>query len=129
MDIGRITSYLKVHSFLLDKQNKKNHIGSNCQNNGELIKSVLGSNVNIGKNTEIKNSVILNNATIEGNCHLDNCVIGENAIIKQQSSLRYVVVGDNESLSEQTNEENKAVWTQSIPEGYPKKQIGNVIAE
>jgi mannose-1-phosphate guanylyltransferase len=129
MDIGRITSYLNVHQFLLDKKNKNNHVGSNCDNQGNLTKTVAGDNVSIGKNTVIKNSVLLDNATVKDNCQLNNCVIGEKAVVQNQASLDYVVLGDNETLSESTTQENKLVWTQSIPEGYPRKQIGNVIGK
>lgn len=129
MDIGRITSYLKVHEFLLEKQNKKNHIGSNCDVQGKLKKSVLGENISVGKDTVIKNSIILDNAKIGKNCTLDHCVVGEDAKVSDQSDLSYVVLGDNEVLSEKNNLENKIIWTQPIPEGYPKKQIGNVIGE
>jgi len=129
MDIGRITSYLKIHKFLLDKQNKKNYIGLKCDNQGTLEKSVLGKNVLIGKNTKIQNSIILDHVTIEDHCQLDHCVIGEHAMVSSHNDLDYVVLGDNEVLSEQNNKENEIIWTQPIPEGYPKKQIGNVIEE
>mgnify|MGYP006285239119 CR=1 FL=1 len=127
MDIGRITSYLKIHEFLLDKQNKNNHVESNCDVQGTLEKSVLGENVFIGKEAVIKNSIILDNAKIGKKCTLDHCVIGEDAKVSNHSGLSYVVLGDNEILSEKKNLENEIIWTQPIPEGYPKRQIGNVI--
>ena len=129
MDIGRITSYLHVHQFLLNEKNKDNHIGNNCENKGALSKTVVGDDVVIGKNTEINNSIILDNARIKHHCQLNNCVIGENAIIEPKSDLKYVVLGDNEILKEKMQLENKLIWTQDIPKGYPKKQIGNVIGE
>lgn len=129
MDIGRITSYLNVHQFLLDKENKNNHIGSNCVIYGDLTKSVIGNNVSIGRNTKINNSVILDNTHIGNDCQLNHCVIGEHARIQPQASLDYVVLGDNETLSEKKTLENELIWNQPIPEGYPKKQIGNVIGE
>ena len=129
MDIGRITSYLHVHQFLLNQKNKANHMGSNCTIQGNLTKTVVGDNVFIGKDTEIKNSIVLDNAKIETDCQLNHCVIGESAQVQSHSSLDYVVLGDNENLSEKSFLENKLVWTQPIPEGYPKKQIGNVIGE
>ncbi len=129
MDIGRITSYLNVHQFLLDKKNKTNHIGSECSIHGSLSKTVVGDNVFVGKNTEIKNSIILDNAHIDTDCILNHCVVGENSQIQPNAVLTYVVLGDNEILSEQSTIENELIWTQPIPEGYPRKQIGNVIGE
>jgi len=129
MDIGRITSYLHVHQFLLDKENKDNHIGSHCNIQGNVVKSVIGQNVFIGKNTEIKNSIILDNASIDTNCHLNHCVVGENVRILPRNYLDYVVLGDNEKLFEEKELKNEIIWTQPIPEGYPRKQIGNVIRE
>ncbi|MDG6217941.1 MAG: NDP-sugar synthase [Candidatus Thermoplasmatota archaeon] len=129
MDIGRITSYLNVHEFLLDKEDKKNHIGSHCRIQGDIRKTVLGNHVQIGKDTLIRHSIILDNATIGDDCRLDHCVIGENAKIDSKSVLNYVVLGDNELLLENSSKENQLIWTQAIPERYPKKQIGNVIGE
>lgn len=129
MDIGRITSYLHVHQFLLNEEKKDNQIGKNCTNNGELLKSIIGNNVFIGKNSKITNSIILDNAKIKDDCRLNNCVIGEGAVVRSHSSLNYVVLGDNENVSDNIILENKLVWTQQIPEGYPRKQIGNVIGE
>lgn len=129
MDIGRITSYLNVHEFLLDKEHKKNHIGSHCNNKGDVRKTVIGDHVQIGKDTSVRHSIILDNAIIGEQCQLNHCVIGENAIINSKSILNYVVLGDNEILLENTSKENELIWTQTIPEGYPKKQIGNVIGE
>lgn len=129
MDIGRITSYLNVHQFLLNKQNKNTLIGSDCSIHGTLSKTVVGDNVSVGKNTEIKNSVILDHAQIESDCRLNHCVVGENGRIQPNSILEYVVLGDNETLSNNIELENELIWTQSIPDGYPRKQIGNVIGE
>jgi hypothetical protein len=43
--------------------------------------------------------------------------------------LKNVAVGDNENIQQGTILENVVVWNQPIPEGYPSKQIGNVIGE
>jgi mannose-1-phosphate guanylyltransferase len=129
MDIGRITSYLAVHEFLLDKQQKTNHIGSDCSNHGIINKTVVGDNVEIGKDTKITNSIILDNAIVRDHCRLDHCVVGEKSSIESASKLHYVVLGDNEKISKNSSKENEIIWTQDIPEGYPKKQIGNVIGE
>lgn len=127
MDIGRIKSYLDVHQFLLQKTGKNKLCGTNCENKGEISKSVLGDDVTIGKNSKLTECIVLDNAIIEDNCQLYQCVIGENGMVQSDCHLQRTVLGDNETLSSKTMLDNKCIWTQSIPTGYPKKQIGNPI--
>ena len=127
MDIGRIKSYLDVHQFLLQKKEKKQICGKNCINQGELSNSVLGNNVSVGKNSTISECIVLDNAVIENNCQLHQCVIGEHSMIHSDSHLKWAVIGDNETISSNSELNNESIWTQPIPEGYPKKQIGNPI--
>ncbi len=127
MDIGRIKSYLDVNKFLLDKKNMDNCLGRNVEIKGRITKTTLGDNVIVGKNSILDQTIILENAKIEDNCKLSNCVIGENAVVKSNSNLKYTVLGANENINENTILDNKIVWTQEKPKGYPDKQIGNVI--
>jgi len=129
MDIGRIKSYLDIHQFLLTQQIKNNYLGKNLTNRGYLENTVVGDNVSIGKNTNIKNSIILDSAIIEDNTTITNSIIGENSMISTKCQLSYVIIGDNELIDSMTNLENTSIWTQKVPEEYPKKQIGNVIGE
>ena len=76
-----------------------------------------------------KNQIIFDNVKIGKNVQMENCVIGENCIINTHSNLKNSVIGANEKISEKTVLENEVVWNQSIPNGYPKKQIGNVLGE
>jgi len=127
MDIGRISSYLEVHKFLMDKNNIDNFIGDNCKINGVLKKASIGNNVVIGKNSKLESVIVYDNAQIGDNVVLSDCVIGENCRVDHNSNLKDTVLGDNEHIAENSNMNNKIVWNQSIPEGYPNKQIGNVI--
>jgi mannose-1-phosphate guanylyltransferase len=129
MDIGRIGSYLDVHEFILKRRKLVNLIGDNCTTQKEIRGSTLGNNVVIGKGSSVISSIIFDNAIIQENVHLDHCVIGENGVVGKKSKLHYTVVGDNEKLPPESNCENEPIWTQPIPQGYPKKQIGNVIGE
>jgi len=129
MDIGRISSYLQVHEFLLKRRKQNNLIGENCKNHGDLKNSTLGNNVVIGKGSSVESSIIFDNAIIEEQVHLDHCVIGEQGVVGPRSKLTYSVVGDFETIPPESISENQPIWTQPIPEGYPKKQIGNVIGE
>jgi len=128
IDVGRITSYLDVHKLLLEQHQTKNLIGENCVIDGELTHTSIGDDVVIG-DSMIEDSVLLNNASIGSHVHLNRCVIGENAVIEDAVHLDHVAVGDNEVITKGTEKQNEIIWTQPVPEGYPKKQIGNVIGE
>ena len=127
MDIGRIKSYLDIHKFLLDKKNLENYTGENNEIEGHISKTTVGNNVYIGKDSKISSSVILDNAKIEENSMLSGCIIGENGFVGKNSNLKYTVLGDNEKIKEKSVFDNKIIWTQEKPEGYPDKQIGNPI--
>lgn len=126
-DIGRISSFLEINKFLLKKKNLNFYKGDNCKINGVLKKSTIGDNVLIGDKSNIVESIIFDNAEIGDNVVLSNCVIGENSTVPRGCRLKYTVVGDNEKIKEKTILENKIVWTQPKPKGYPDKQIGNAI--
>ena len=129
MDIGRIKSYIDIHQFLLKQQQEINMVGKHLINKGHIKESVLGDDVYIGEGSTVKNSVILDGAVIKDNVKIDHSVIGENSTISSKSRLSWVALGDNEHVAPETISENIAIWTQEIPEEYPKKQIGNVIGE
>jgi mannose-1-phosphate guanylyltransferase len=129
IDVGRIKSYIDVHTFLLKKQNIEYFTGDNCRINGRLTDSSIGDTVIIGEDSHITSSIVFDNVKIEKGVVLNHCVLGENCEIKDCSRLTNTVVGDGEVVEENTILENTVVWSQPIPEGYPKKQIGNVIGE
>ena len=129
MDIGRIQSYLDIHQFLFDHKNIDNYVGKNVENKGSIYHTVVGNNSKIGNQCILDSCVVLDNVIIDNQCKISNAIIGSNAYIKQNVELQSVVVGDNEQIEDNTIASNKFVWTQEIPEGYPKKQIGNVIGE
>jgi len=127
MDIGRVTSYIDVHEFLLNKKNMESFIGKNSDIKGELYKSTIGNNVHIGKNCVLEKTIVLDHAEIKEGVKINNSVIGEKSKIGSFSDIKNSAIGDNEILDEKTKIDNKIVWTQKKPEGYPDKQIGNVI--
>ncbi len=129
MDIGRISSYINVHKFLMKRKNMQNYIGKNCKINGKLLDSCLGENIEIGKNTDLNSTIVYNNSIIEDNVTITNSVIGENCVVGTGSKMMNSVIGDKECVQPNSSLNNHLRWTQSIPEGYPKKQIGNVIGE
>jgi NDP-sugar pyrophosphorylase family protein len=127
MDIGRISSYIEVQRFLLNKNKIDNFQGDNCKIYGKIKETSLGNNVTIGKNSKLESVVVYNNVSIGKNVKLSYCVVGDNCKIGDFSDIKNSVVGDNEELLEKTVLDNKAIWTQPKPKGYPDKQIGNVI--
>jgi len=129
IDVGRIKSYIEIHEFLLEQQKIDYLNGEKCAINGRLNKSCIGSNVTIGNKSDIESSIVFDNARIGKNNLLNNCVIGKNCILRDNLNLKNVVVGDNEIVESNTNIDNKMVWNKPVPDGYPKKQIGNVIGE
>jgi mannose-1-phosphate guanylyltransferase len=129
IDVGRISSYLSVHRLLLEKQKKTFIQGEQCKVYGKLQMSCVGNKVTVGKNSSIDSSVLFDEVVVGENVTMDHCVIGQNVTIEDGVMLRNVAVGDNESIQQGTSLENTVVWNQPIPEGYPSKQIGNVIGE
>ena len=127
IDIGRIKSYLYVNEFLLKQKGLKNIIGENSKVNGDIINSVIGRNVVIGRNTVIKSSIIFDNTIINENTIIEHSVIGENCSIERNIYIKNTVIGDNETIKNNAEIIDSNVWTQPIPDGYPNKQIGNVI--
>jgi mannose-1-phosphate guanylyltransferase len=127
MDIGRISSYIKIHKFLLNRKKIKFFNGKNCTINGKLFESCIGDNVIIGNNSKIESSVVYDNAVISQGAVLKNCVVGENCQVGKESKLIGCVLGDNESINEKSALRDEIIWTQPKPEGYPDKQIGNII--
>ncbi|MDH7507141.1 MAG: NDP-sugar synthase, partial [Candidatus Thermoplasmatota archaeon] len=129
MDIGRISSYINIHKFLMKKNKIEYLCGKNCEINGTISQSCLGNNVYIGKNSMIDSTIVFDDVFIGKNVILSNCVVGEKCRIESFSNITNSVIGDDETITEQTYLDNKIIWSKPIPKGYPDKQIGNVIGE
>jgi len=127
MDIGRISSYINVHKFLMKKNKIENYQGEHCEIHGALKDSCLGANVYIGNNSKLESTIVYDNARIEDNVVLCDCVVGENCKIRGFSNIKNSVLGDNEVIARNSVLNNELVWTKPVPSDYPDKQIGNVI--
>ena len=114
---------------LLKMKNIDSYNGLNCDIKGNLINSCIGDNVYIGEKSKLESVVVYNNSKIENNVVLNNCVIGENCKIGSSSNIKDTIIGDNETTKDNISIDKEVIWTQPIPEGYPNKQIGNVIRE
>jgi len=128
IDIGRISSYIEVHKFLMKKRKMKNYYGENCDIRGVLKDSCLGNNVHVGDNTRLESTIVYSNARIGKNVSLENCIIGENSVVGDFSVLKNSVVGDKEEIKAKSKINDLFVWSKPVPAGYPDKQIGNAIA-
>jgi mannose-1-phosphate guanylyltransferase len=128
-DVGRISSYISVHSLLLEKKKEKYLVGKKSTIQGTLRQSCAGDMVYIGEKTTIQSSILFNNVTVGHDADIDHCVLGEGVEIGDNVKLKNVAVGDHEKIKDGAQLHDALVWTQEIPEGYPKKQIGNVIGE
>jgi mannose-1-phosphate guanylyltransferase len=95
IDVGRISSYINVHTLLLEKQKITFTVGKQCTIQGILCYSCTGNKVDVGKNTTIDSSILFDKVTVGENVQLDHCVIGEHVTIGDSSTLKNVAVGDN----------------------------------
>jgi len=129
IDVGRLTSYISVHKLLLEKQKKAYLTGDQCTIQGTLKHTCVGNRVVIGKNSTVESSVLFSDVTVGDNSSIEHCVIGEHVTIGDDSVLKNVAVGDYETIAPDTRLNDVVVWNQPIPQGYPSKQIGNVIGE
>ena len=129
IDVGRLSSYISVHTFLLETQKKTFLAGDRCTIQGMLRHACVGNQVVVGKNSTVESSVLFDEVVVGDNVTLEHCVIGEHVIIGDGSVLKNVAVGDNERIASDTKQNDMVVWNQPIPQGYPNKQIGNVIGE
>ncbi len=127
VDVGRISSYLKVHKLLMERQGKENVFGEGCKVRGEVKGTCTGNNVFMEEGCVIKNSVLFNGVKVGKNVVIEESVIGEGCKIGSNSKLINVVVGDGEIIKEGSFIKNERIWTKPVPKGYPKKQVGNVV--
>ena len=129
MDIGRISSYLHVNTFLLKEKKLSNFLGDNIVQNGYINNCSLGDDVIIGNKSNIESSILFDNVTIGDYVIINNSIVGEDCKIMNNSQLKNSIIGDQEIIENDSILNNSIVWNKPIPEGYPKKQIGNVIGE
>ena len=56
-------------------------IGEGAEIYGEVVNSVIGAGVTIGKGSVVKNSIIMRGASIGENCSVDKAIIAENGVV------------------------------------------------
>ncbi|KAA0002426.1 MAG: NDP-sugar synthase, partial [Thermoplasmata archaeon] len=129
IDVGRPQSYIEANKMLLKKKRKKYVMGSNCRIEGRLKDSCIGNNVIIEKNAEVRSSIIYDNVTIKNESFLENCIIASDCIIGKNVKMKNVIIGDGEVIGDEKSLEDIKIWSKSVPDGYPEKQIGNPLQE
>jgi len=127
MDVGRISSYIEVNRILLKMHNKRFMVGDNCMIKGDLEETSAGSNVEVGDGSRIRCAVILDNVKIGRNVWIENSVIGEGCIVGDGARIINCVIGDGEEIEGGRVLKDVRIWSKPIPEGYPDKQVGNII--
>lgn len=62
---------------------------------------------------------------VDAGATLTDCVLGDDVHIADGTLLTDCIVGDGETVAgEHTGER---IWTRAVPDGYPEKQVGNVL--
>ena len=124
MDIGRIQNYLDGNKFLLEFYRLNHVVGDGSDINGKIIRSSIGTNCKVDQNTVIRDSIIFDNVKI-CNSKIDYSIIA-NSVSIDNCVIQNSVIGENHKLKNRTVV-NEIVWERPVPEGYPDKQIGNVV--
>ena len=71
------------------ESNVKNSLVANgCILEGEVLNSVLGRRVKIGKGSSIKDCIIMQNCVIGENVHLENVIMDKNTVIEENKVLK-----------------------------------------
>ena len=74
-------------------------IGGGCVIEGATVtKSVLSSNVIVGKNAEVKNSVIMESVVIGENAKIQNAIIDKEVIVPPNTTIGYNLEEDREKF-------------------------------
>jgi mannose-1-phosphate guanylyltransferase len=70
-------------------------------------------------------SILGRDCVVEAGGRVEHSVLGHGVRVQAGAVLRDCVVGDGEQVSGQRIGER--VWSRPVPEGYPQKQVGNVL--
>jgi mannose-1-phosphate guanylyltransferase len=126
IDVGRLETYIKASEILLEKKGIGSLAGTNSNIKGEVDKTVFGNNVSVDRKTKVEHCVVFDCVDIE-NSTVTNSILGSNVKIKE-SKIQNCVIGDDEEITGKMLD-GERVWSKPVPEGYPKKQVGNVVQD
>ena len=98
MDLYTRSPELGVQCFNSNSRVESSIIGEGSIIRGDIMKSIIFYNVEIGKNSTIKNSVILPGAKIGSNVHINNSVIGSNTLIEDGNYIGFPGQGEGITL-------------------------------
>lgn len=127
IDVGRHYSYIEANKILLKKNGLKFATGENCKIEGMLKETSIGKNCTIGKDSILKSCILYNNCKIGKNVYMENCIVADNCKIGDNAELIDVVMGEGEEIGKNEKAKGVKIWNKPLPEGYPEKQIGNVL--
>lgn len=86
---------------------------------------VTGPDSRIGDRSVLEETVTGAGASIGDDVTLRRCVLGDDVTVADGVQLTNCIVGDGETVSKSAD--NERIWSRPVPDGYPDKQVGNVI--
>jgi len=129
LDVGKKSNYLLAHRMLMEHERRKFRTGENCMVGGKLEYSCIGNNVEIGGDSTVRNSVVFDNSNIGDGTTVTDSIIGMGCKIGKNCKLSDSIMGDFHIIEDGKDVSGAEVWELDVPEGYPEKQVGNVIEE
>jgi len=87
---------------------------------------VHGPGARIGEGVSLVDTVAGRDLRVGDGARLERCVVGDGVTVEADSFLVDCVVGDGEQVGGALSGER--VWSRPVPEGYPRKQVGNALA-
>ncbi len=126
IDVGRHSSYIEATHILLKKDGLE-YVAGRSEVRGKLIYSSVGNNCIIDEGSILESCIIYNGCRIGKNVVMKNCIVADDCIIGDGAKLKEVVVGEGERIEANAVIEKEKIWSKPLPEGYPKKQIGNPV--
>lgn len=126
VDVGRPSSYIGTHKLLMDRKGTKLWQGEHCLLSGRFTYACVSNRVVVGA-SHLIDTVVFDGTVIGDGCRIINSIIGESCRIGNDCVIENSIIGDWERIGAGAKIKDQSVWTKPIPEGYPEKQIGNVL--
>jgi len=124
IDVGRHESYIEVTKILLRKQGLR-YLAGESDIRGVLKESTVGDHSIIERGAILNSCIVYNECHIGEDVRMERCIVADNCTVGAGAKLRNVVVGEGEKIAAHADIADEKIWTKPVPEGYPRKQVGN----
>lgn len=124
IDVGRHESYIEVTQTLLRKHGLP-YLAGESDIRGTLRESTVGDHSIIEKKAILDSCIVYNGCHIGEEVRMHQCIVADNCTVGAGAKLTNVIIGEGEEIPAGARIENEKIWTKPVPEGYPKKQVGN----